>query len=312
MTACSARASEIGETLPGTAPRNRSWVVLEHAGAFGRVALLDSGLPETLGRYLEDARTASSTGVLLARRAEGEQSHGTRIWLATCGPGASRMRKVELSEGEPIPHLEIGLIGEGQLPGLGQTSTDPVLFICTNGKRDVCCAVEGRSLVNALAADGNIASAVWESSHQGGHRFAPVALLLPHGYSYGRLTAAAATEVLQAARNGELPVTGLRGRTSLPRTAQAAEVIIRRSYDVRGIDDLDVLARDSRNRALALSATADAGPERMEVRHRDGRAWWVDARLEQLRPATPESCGKGPVERTTVVITRVSEAGAWR
>ena len=66
MTACSARASEIGETLPGTAPRNRSWVVLEHAGAFGRVALLDSGLPETLGRYLEDARTASSTGVLLA------------------------------------------------------------------------------------------------------------------------------------------------------------------------------------------------------------------------------------------------------
>ena len=111
MTACSARASEIGETLPGTAPRNRSWVVLEHAGAFGRVALLDSGLPETLGRYLEDARTASSTGVLLARRAEGEQSPGTRIWLATCGPGASRMRKVEISEGEPIPHLEIGLIG---------------------------------------------------------------------------------------------------------------------------------------------------------------------------------------------------------
>lgn len=312
MTTCSARAAEIGETLPGTAPRKRSWVVIEHAGAFGRIALLDSGLPEALSRYLEDARTATSTGVLLAKRPEGEHGSGTRLWLATCGPGASRMRTVEVPEGEPIPHLEIGLIGEGQLPGLGQASTDPVLFVCTNGKRDVCCAVQGRSLVSALAADGELAAAVWESSHQGGHRFAPVAILLPHGYSYGRLTAAAATEVVQAARRGELSVTGLRGRTSLPRTAQAAEVIIRRSYDVRGIDDLDVLARDGHGRALAISATADTGPEHMEVRHRDGRAWWVDARLDPIRPATQESCGKEPTDRTTVVITRVSEAETWR
>lgn len=312
MTTCSARAAEIGEALPGTAPRKRSWVVIEHHGAFGRVALLDSGLPAGLGQALESARAGSNTGVLLARRPKGVETTGTRMWLATCGPGASRMRTADLATGEPLPHVELNLIGDGQLPGIGRPSSEPALFVCTNGKRDVCCAVAGRALVADLRADATVADAVWESSHQGGHRFAPVSLLLPHGYSFGRLTTAAATQVLSAARRGELHLAGLRGRTSLPRTAQAAEVIVRRSYSVTGIDDLDVLARDARGRTHELPVNADSGPQLLEVRHRDGRAWHVDARLELLRPATQESCDKDPVDRSTVVITRVAETNDWR
>ncbi|HEU5385864.1 MAG TPA: sucrase ferredoxin [Streptosporangiaceae bacterium] len=48
-------------------------------------------------------------------------------------------------------------------------------LVCTNGKRDRCCAVRGRPVAAAIAdATG---WDTWESSHLGGHRFAATALL---------------------------------------------------------------------------------------------------------------------------------------
>ena len=59
--------------------------------------------------------------------------------------------------------------------------------MCTNGRRDRCCALLGRPLAAEIVAAGH--SEVWEVTHLGGHRFSPTMLVLPHGYAYGRLTA---------------------------------------------------------------------------------------------------------------------------
>ena len=65
-----------------------------------------------------------------------------------------------------------------------------MLLVCTNGKRDECCALLGRPIAQRCApgAPGR----VWESNHLGGHRFAPTVTLLPHGTMHGQLDTATA------------------------------------------------------------------------------------------------------------------------
>ncbi len=48
---------------------------------------------------------------------------------------------------------------------------DPLALVCTNGKRDRCCALLGRPLAAELASSG--VEGVWEVTHLGGHRFSP-------------------------------------------------------------------------------------------------------------------------------------------
>ena len=69
--------------------------------------------------------------------------------------------------------------------------TEPLLFLCTNGGRDRCCALFGRGLFDELADPR-----VWECSHLSGHRFAPTAVRLPDLTVFGRLDPATAREAL--------------------------------------------------------------------------------------------------------------------
>ena len=99
----------------------------------------------------------------------------------------------------------------------------PLLAVCTNSSRDLCCGLDGRALVGTLtSAVTSSNDRVWECSHLGGHRFAPTALLVGDGLVYGRLDAAVAQSLIDS---GPTPSTAghLRGRSCLPPAAQAAE-----------------------------------------------------------------------------------------
>lgn len=47
----------------------------------------------------------------------------------------------------------------------------------------------GARLFLDLAATGHAAVRLWRTSHTGGHRFAPIALSFPDGYTWGRINA---------------------------------------------------------------------------------------------------------------------------
>jgi hypothetical protein len=51
-----------------------------------------------------------------------------------------------------------------------------MLLVCTNGRRDVCCALWGQRFYAAAAA---LLPNVWQTTHLGGHRFAATAVSLP-------------------------------------------------------------------------------------------------------------------------------------
>ena len=161
------------------------------------------------------------------------------------------------------------------LPGASPSPAH--LLVCSNGRRDVCCALQGRPV--ALAAGVAATGRVWEATHLGGHRFAPTAAVLPSGMVHGRLDAERAAALLRAADAGEVALDGVRGRTTWPGPGQAAELAVRHLTGERSADALRVVVDD----------------ESWLVSHTDGRAWRVAVAEQTARTSRPESCGKDAV-----------------
>jgi hypothetical protein len=65
------------------------------------------------------------------------------------------------------------------------------ILVCTHGSYDKCCARYGNSFyfhANANISQLNVENVrIWQSTHIGGHRFAPTAIDLPEGRYYGLL-----------------------------------------------------------------------------------------------------------------------------
>jgi hypothetical protein len=115
-------------------------------------------------------------------------------------------------------------------------------LVCTHGRRDVCCALQGNPLFDALVAGSGAHSAselpvTWQTSHLGGHRFAPVVLSLPDGHCYGRVGVDEAEAFLSAQEQHRVHTPArLRGCTKDPAWVQAASVAYRMETDERAFD----------------------------------------------------------------------------
>ncbi|WP_344568185.1 sucrase ferredoxin [Streptomyces axinellae] len=198
-------------------------------------------------------------------------------------------------------------------PGWRPYEGDPLALVCTNGKRDRCCALLGRPLAAELEASG--AANVWEISHIGGHRFAPTLLVLPYGYAYGRLGAVAVKGVLDAVRDGHVLTEGCRGRSAWDRPGQAADLAVReRTGEIRAAA-LTVLATTPASTATSTSTSTSAPalasaeePDRarweVTVGHVDGRRWRVVLAEADDGPALSASCGAAPTPAIRMDVER--------
>lgn len=306
---CSQRARDADEPLAATAPVSPSWLVIEHDGAWGPRVLKDGPLDPALAAHLDSASRGSGTTVLLARRPRrraratmtSQDAHPVvgddtahRVWFAHTSPGQVQMRVAHLEHLDVLMDIDLHGLGDGRLPELGHASTEPVMFVCTNGRRDACCAIEGVALLRELTTSPqyeDLASCVMEVSHVGGHRFAPTILMLPSGTVHGRLDVASAADCLRAARRGIVPLPSYRGRSAWSRPQQAAEIGVRAHAGVEGLDDLVVVSGRAGSSPAGDAAEA---PVDLVVRHRDGRSWQVSVAPRPLA-ARPESCGADPV-----------------
>jgi hypothetical protein len=117
----------------------------------------------------------------------------------------------------------------------------------------------------------------WEIGHIGGHRFAATFLAFPHGLCFGRVPAARGPEIVAALEAGEIVLEHFRGRAGDPPAAQAAEVLVRRRLDLRGIDDVAVEGVDGD----AVTLRTPDGVQRVVVTRREA----------EPRPIT---CGEEP------------------
>lgn len=264
--ACSQLSEAAGETAWGTAAEATFWVAVEQPGPWGRAALTESGLDSAVGRELERMCAAHGGRALLIRRPAGGLPSPQRTVLLSVGALAGRPLLLEAHVddpasllGLPFAHLATAREIAGFTP-----SAHPALCVCTNGKRDVCCAVRGRPVAAALASARP--GQVWESSHLAGHRFAPTGVLLPTGQVLARLDDRRACSALDAAARGELPAESLdavhhRGLSHLSEPEQAADAWLRAQRGITRWDAWHLISRRLDDDRYLVTLTTTPPPE---------------------------------------------------
>ena len=290
---CSTWSRRLDEQPWGTAATARVWVGLEQPGPWGTRALVDGTLDHVTRRVLAGVAEVSGVRPLLVRvpgSSHRRHSPARRTLLvADTAPGRASLVRAHVDDVAELSAVDWGGLVAGRIDATSAVRVvapdavavqAPSLLVCTNGRRDTCCALLGRPVAAALH-DGHPED-VWETTHLGGHRLAPTALLLPWGYSYARLDPSLGDQVLAEAAGGRWVAERLRGRSSWSRDGQVAEVVARETWAARDLEDI-----------------ADVRPDSgaVQVHHRDGRVVTVDVTATP-GPTRPESCAKAPVAMT--------------
>ena len=233
---CAEAAQARGELLAGSAARYRRYLLLEVPGPWGSKALDERQLTAPVARSLARAAADANANVLLIRRpgrprpavsttsttasatTSATGAGAPRAWaLADTAPEAERVRWGSWDSPDDLLRLDLAA---AQPATAADSGPQLVALVCTNGKRDQCCALRGRPVAEAVAAIPGWDC--WESTHLGGPRYAATMLLLPTGDMFGWLdqqTAVAAVERFDA---GQFLLPHYRGRSGQPGPAQAA------------------------------------------------------------------------------------------
>jgi hypothetical protein len=181
-----------------------------------------------------------------------------------------------------IPNVAQELLGEAQEKRSADSEVIDVL-ICTHGRRDICCGSMGTALfadVTKSPVDwqGQRKTQIWRTSHTGGHRFAPTAIVLPQGTLWGRL----ATETLRRVVAQEGPLSQVmgsyRGCAGLP-TAEL-QVLEAAIFESEGWTWTSLSKRGSVDETgdVTMSATEDNG---------ETRSWAGKVVTQRLLPVPP-------------------------
>jgi hypothetical protein len=294
-------SESLQESAFGSAATAAAWICLEQSGPWGRVAAVDSHLDAELGRHLDGAAKAAGARFVLVRTPgrhadDHDGQHERHTVLLACSDVARPwLLRGEVSDPHQLVALDVAALVRGDqaavrasLPDVPLTADhEPALLVCTNGRRDLCCAVRGRPV--AIEAGAQRPGAVWETTHTGGHRYSPTGVLLPTGQTLGRFDTGLAVAALDAATRGELapPLHGPdhdRGLSALEAPVRAAVSAVRQTVGEAGL--------------AALTGSAEQVSDdgwRVTVSHADGRTWEVDAHRTVLGPDRPESCVKPAV-----------------
>lgn len=277
---CSLASKADDEPLAGTAPPEQAYLFVEYAGAWGAQAVAETRWPTEVRE-----RLASLDGVRvqLIRRYGGISGPGIRVFHARTTPMGTEVRTGVLDRVEQLLDLDLDPDTD--------TDTDtvvlepyehPLWLVCTNGRRDLCCAELGRPVAAALSA--RWPEETWETTHLGGHRFAVTMLALPSSITLGRLDTESAVLALEEVLAGRHPLGFSRGLAGLSPRAQVAQLHVLEATGLDRLGEVRVLAE--RDGTVRLQA----GEETWEVR--------VESRPG---PDRAQSCGVDPVAKPTTV-----------
>ena len=214
---CSLAALERGDVPVGTAVPARYWMLVGHPGPWPAKPIAAPGIVDVrddleaaLGRFGARLQLIRRHGRLDGDQIEAE---GLRqVFLVDVHRGLVGRAHWE----RPEDLVELA----GRFDDLPDPTSEPLFLVCTHGRKDVCCAVEGR--VVAAVLDDALPGAVWETTHLGGDRFAGNVVILPEGSMYGRLTGDTAPRVVLDHLDGRVDLDRWRGRCSWHPAAQAA------------------------------------------------------------------------------------------
>jgi hypothetical protein len=235
---CADISRQSGEPLAATASRVDHWLLIEYPGLWSRDVLGGSRLSQQVKSHL-DAELARlpHARLLFIRRPERRGGDRRLVYVVrTCEQGGEAYR-LEIADYAAL--LELDLVNV--LKGGGDLLADPLLVVCTHGKRDRCCARYGRPLYERLR-EALPDEWLWQSTHLGGDRFAGNLVCLPEGLFFGRVDTGEAWTVLDEYLAGRIALGHYRGRSCHSFPQQAAERAVREATGLSGIDDLRLVS----------------------------------------------------------------------
>lgn len=221
---CSERSLAQAEPLAGTADQVDVWILLEYVPVWTAKATTDNALApptrEWLRRFVDDVQQRGLKPRLQFVRQPEIDRTGVTLFI-----GANAvLHRFDAPDYATLTELSLA----AALTAPGESATQ--YFVCTNGQRDLCCARFGLPVYAALRE--HVAERVWQTTHVGGHRFAPNILVLPQETLYGRVHAGDVDRFVACVEQNRLAAPWLRGRTRYAPAVQAAEAALA----ARGID----------------------------------------------------------------------------
>lgn len=287
---CATAARRRGDPLVATASRVSRWLLVEQPGAWGPPALPTSRMQPSLAEAVVAAGLRSTARVLLIRRPGRASGDARAVFVADTRPGVERVRQTVVAAEADLQAV-LGVLPWDEEVGGWDEPPDPLLLVCTHGRHDVCCALRGRPVARALAAQRP--AQTWECSHVGGDRFAANLLELPSGRCFGNVSPLESLAVADALAAGRVPVAHLRGRGSLPSPVQAAEHFARASLGREDAADLGLLSQ------------AAAGADRWRVVLGGGDGPDVEVVVSYDRDVAPALLTCGAIEAKAAPVFRL-------
>jgi len=278
MPFCSELARSHDVSPVGTATEAAHWLLIEDPSPWGTNAAEEADwfadVQRTLDRWQE---AVPDLRLQLIRRAVGTRDAAGQIRCVAvrAGPDPAMQRwTLDTYRGLAALDVPTALRSNSVEDGL-----EPLLLTCVNGQRDACCAKWGRPV--AQAALEAAPDAAWQTSHLGGHRFAPTALVLPHGTHYGWLRPDDVPDLLAAHRDDQLyDLDRMRGQVHQPRPVQAACLALRQRLGITALGAVQG----------AAVGTGDDGTWTVRVQA-DGQGHTARVHREERAVAFPHSCG---------------------
>lgn len=210
---CSQICLEANEPLAGTAVQVDVWIILEYRRAWQAKALKDNALNAATNTWIDQTVTAFKDKGLVARPQfirRPQRSEGIALFVAQQG----KLYGLTVEDEQALQKLDLVSLGLPVVVG-------PQYFVCTNAKRDLCCAKFGRPTFAALHK--LVPDRTWQTTHVGGHRYAPNILALPEANMYGRVMATDVAQFLSFTEHNQVALKFLRGNTAYSKLAQCAE-----------------------------------------------------------------------------------------
>ena len=224
---CAQACYQAGESIIGMTPNSKHYVLIECPTPWPHQATEAKPIPDNLRVLINELRDQSVRFLFIYNPALKHQQQ-TRIILLSCP--ATRTQgyyKYEtiVSKLTQVASLVRSYLTDGIPPDLEDSSAIRDILVCTHGSHDKCCAAYGKPFYQqACQITASLPHVrVWQSSHFGGHRFAPTAIDFPQGRFYGFLNQHWFQSILQ--RSGDIGCLNqiYRGWGILPRPVQVLE-----------------------------------------------------------------------------------------
>lgn len=239
-------ARQNNEPLYGTIKAANIWFLLEYNGVYTNQAWEDARIPDNVKAKLDDFPNSHP---LLIRQPEQLNAHdpSIRFFVVDAAREKPAIYAIVLGSYTDILYYDFDAILAGEVV---DASDEPLYVICTNGKRDICCAKYGVVLYNAMSRKAQ--HHVWQSSHIGGHRFAGTMYCFPHALCYGFLGESDAARVVSSYTDKRILLDKLRGHAIYDKPIQAAEYFLRRELNNDKLEVVQYLSHKENDGAWAV------------------------------------------------------------